>query len=243
LTRFPAAPAAGGGQTFAVVGFPGVDAFVGPHQRFGPVGGREFDDGCGVEVDQPFLFDRDVEGMAGGGADVPQRRRVHRPPPLHPRPQFRIAAAGLTDEVVVFLEGVEHVGEVRDPQDLHRHVPEIGLEVQPYVAGVPLTSAVADAFLAFEPDVEPVAEQDLPVDVQPGADLPAHRVRVGQRPSLLHGLHDQVSDLGADTGSVDIDSSSRAWPSSASAPSWATKPPRRRGFRRLPSGAGGSSSW
>jgi hypothetical protein len=49
------------GQVLAVGGLPGADAFVGPHQRFGPGRGWELNDCGGVEVDQAFLSHRDVQ--------------------------------------------------------------------------------------------------------------------------------------------------------------------------------------
>jgi hypothetical protein len=35
---------------------------------------------AGFEVDQPFVLDRDVQGVAGGRFDVPQSGRVDRSP-------------------------------------------------------------------------------------------------------------------------------------------------------------------
>ncbi|YCK40766.1 hypothetical protein ACNF49_43915 [Actinomadura sp. ATCC 39365] len=178
---------------------PGGDPLIGPHQRLGPLGVREFDHRGRVEVDQPILLDRDVQRVPQGGSDAVHSGRADRPPMPHLGPLLGSAAgAGGDDDVVELLDRIEHPRHIRHPQPIQPDIAEVGGEVQADVRLVGAAGSGVDLPLAPQELLHPLGHGHSGIKVLPSADLAPYFFDRRQGLGVLEHRQHQLGDLPLD---------------------------------------------
>ncbi|MFF4622719.1 hypothetical protein [Nonomuraea jabiensis] len=175
------------------------DPLIGPYQRLGTIGVGKFDHRRRVEVDQPILLDRDVQGVAEGGADAMHGGRADRPPVTDFGSLLGVAAgAGGGDDVVELLDRIEHARHIRYPEPIQPDVTEVGGEVQADVRLVGAAGGGVDLPLAPQELGHPLGHGHRGIEVLAGADLAPYFFDRRQRLGVLKHRQHQLGDLPLD---------------------------------------------
>ncbi|HVK26241.1 MAG TPA: hypothetical protein VM677_33220 [Actinokineospora sp.] len=159
---------------------PSFDPLGRPHDRLGSRGGRHLYPLRRVERDQ-LLADGVVERRAQGFPDALHRRRPDRPLILDRRDPLDVAALPREgDLVVVFDDGVEHVGHVGDADLVDPQRAQVWGEVEPDVGFVAAAGVAGQALLLRQPPGQPLAQGGVGQDREVGSQELADRLHLRQ---------------------------------------------------------------